>query len=117
MDSHHKHFESLHEETKAELSKTVARVEVLETRADTGLLSGFVEEFNKMKATVETLSKAQTGISDELRTELNTLGKMVRSSSVIVHSAPYMGTPEQDAQAILSQIGDLASFGEIKAYR
>lgn len=76
-----------------------------------------VLEFNQLKAKVEELSRERADISPELRAELNALGKGIRNNVVIVHSAPYIGSPDDDAAAILSRVGDLASFGDFKAHR
>lgn len=77
---------------------------------DISLLKRSFERFQQDKP-------ASGEISAELRAELNQLGKGIRKHTLIVHSAPYVGTPALDASAILSTLGDLDYFGEFRAHR
>lgn len=78
---------------------------------------------NKVKVIKESIKKLEgfssvdtTFISSALRTEWNALGTAVRSHIVIVYSASYLGSPNDNAADVLSFIRNLASFGEFKAF-
>lgn len=86
---------------------------------DVADLKGSVQELSQLKQSVENLAAfpPQGGISDELRQELNFLGKGMRKHVLVVHNATVVGTPKDDADLVLSQLGSSASFGEFRAFR
>lgn len=52
-----------------------------------------------------------------LEARVNSAAIKAKKNNVVLLNAPYINTAEDDAAAILDQIGNLASFGEFKALR
>lgn len=101
----------------ADMKESIVRLENNEIVGGSDLkdeVKSIKESIKKMEG---SSSLDPTFISSALRTKLNALGKAVRSHIVIVHSAPYLGSPDDDAAGVLSCIVNLASFGEFKAFR
>lgn len=66
---------------------------------------------------LKNLQSSGAALNDQLRAELNQLGKGIRSHVLVVHNATYVGSPLDDAELVLSQLPDLRSYGKIRAFR
>lgn len=78
-----------------------------------------IDDVRSLKNDIEVLKqqRSSAALPTGLQDEINKLGRSVRKNTVVVHNAPYVGTPEEDASAILSLISPTAFFGEFRAYR
>lgn len=77
-------------------------------------LAGDIEQLKR--SILELKETRSAGISDELRAELNALGKGMRKNVLVVHNAAQVDSPLHDAELVLSQLGPV-DYGEIRAFR
>lgn len=101
-------------------NRIVRRVELLENASSSAgggqETKDLKDKVTRLEATVVELTQGHQKMSSDVRDELNSLAKSSRSHVVIVHGAPYLGSPETDAVHVLSKIGKVDSFGQFRAF-